>query len=113
MLAVNVLLSEMTKLSDSDLLHIADLSNLKLTKKEIVKFKIQLDKVINFVQTLNQVDTNNIKPTSQTTGLTNVFSKDLIDETKVLSASVATSGSNNTNNNLFEVPMILKERSDN
>lgn len=103
----------MTKLSDSDLLHIANLSNLKLNKKEIAKFKKQLAEVINFVQTLNKVDTKEINPTSQTTGLTNVFSQDLIDETKVLSSSQATSQGKKVKNNLFEVPMLLKERSDN
>jgi len=56
--------------------HIALLANLKLSNKEIEKFQKQLTEILDYVGQLNKVKTKDIKPTSQVTGLENVFRKD-------------------------------------
>ncbi len=101
----------MAKLTKKDVLHVALLSNLKLTEKEIKKFTPQLDKIIEFVATLSEVDTENVEPTSQTTGLTNVLREDVIKTDEMLTEEQALSAAD-AKNGYFKVPAILSNRSD-
>ena len=101
----------MAKLTKSDVEHVADLSNLKLTDSEKERFLDQLSKIVEFVGELSIVDTEGIEPTSQTTGLKNVLREDVIKTEYILSQDKALSGTDNGHNNLFKVPAILSERS--
>lgn len=98
------------KLTKKDINHVADLSNLKLTDQEIKKFTPQLDEIIEFVASLSEVDTDNIAPTSQTTGLTNVLRTDTIKPEAMFTKDKALSGTDNQHNSLFKVPAILENR---
>jgi aspartyl-tRNA(Asn)/glutamyl-tRNA(Gln) amidotransferase subunit C len=89
----------MAKLTKKDVLHVAELSNLILTDSEVKKLTPQLDKIIEFVGILNEVDTNGIEPTSQTTGLVNRLRDDVIDSTNSLKQD-----------DYFKVPAILSKR---
>ena len=91
----------MAKLTKKEVLHVAELSNLKLTDSEVKKLTPQLDKIIEFVGILNEVDTENIEPTSQTTGLTDILREDVIKPNVMLK-----------NDNYYIVPTILQNRSD-
>lgn len=64
------------KLSRKQVLHIAKLADLHLTEEEIKKFQKQLGDVLGYIDILNELDTKKVKPTSQVTGLENVFKKD-------------------------------------
>ena len=66
----------MGSLSKSDVLHVAKLSKLTLTSDEITKYQEQLSKIVDYVSQLSEVDTLNLEPTGQTTGLENVFRPD-------------------------------------
>lgn len=99
----------MAKLTKNQVLHVAQLSNLKLTDAEIEKFTPQLDKIIEFVATLSEVDTNDVEPTSQTTGLKNILREDIIKSDESLSQDEALSGTEG-HNGYFKVPLILTNR---
>ena len=101
----------MAKLTKKEVLHVAELSNLKLTDSEIKKFTPQLSKIVEFVGALSEVDTDGILPTSQTTGLTNILREDVIKPENILSQDKALSGTDNSHNGLFKVPAVLTERS--
>lgn len=88
----------MATLTKSDVKHIADLSNLTLTDAEIDKFTPQLEKIIEFVKTLQEVDTTDVEPTANTTGLENVLREDEIVESEIKVDEV------------FKVPSILTNR---
>lgn len=66
------------KLSKEDVVHIAKLANLTLTDKDIKKFQEQLSKIVDYVGKLSKANTSKIEPTSQVTGLKNVFREDVI-----------------------------------
>lgn len=106
------IIGDMAKLSKSDVLHVAKLANLNLTEKEIDKFAPQLSKVVDFVGELSKVDTNNVEPTSQTTGLSNITRIDNVNLAGSLTEDEALSGSDKVYNGYFKVNAILKERSD-
>ena len=102
----------MTNLTKGDVLHVAKLAKLSLTGREIEKFTSQLSKIIDYVSELSEVDTKNIEPTNQTTGLTDVFREDLVTSDESLSQDQALLGSDKTYNGYFKVGAILTERSD-
>src|SRR5688572_16233415 len=102
----------MSKLTKQDVLHVANLAKLNLTDNEVDKFTTQLSSIVNYMEELNEVDTDNIDPTTQTTGLTNVLRGDEIKTDQVLSQDEALSGTDETHNGYFKVPAILSERSD-
>jgi len=73
----------MSKLSIKDVEHIAKLSKLKLNDIEKEKFANQLSGVIEYVEQLNEVNTEGVEPTSQSTGLENVFREDEVIDNRV------------------------------
>src|SRR5688500_13246794 len=99
----------MAKLTVSDVKHIALLSNLTLTEAEIEKFTPQLEKIVDFIGQLSEVDTTDIEPTSQTTGLVNVLRDDEIRLSEI-TPDEALSGTDNVKNGYVKVPAILKGR---
>lgn len=68
----------MSKISDDDVLKLARLSNISLSKDEVHKFAGELESLLEYIDHLQSVDTEGIEPTNQVTGLENVFRKDEI-----------------------------------
>lgn len=100
----------MSKLTKADVLHVAKLAKLDLTESEIKKFLPQLSNVIEHFGEMNKVDTSGVEPTSQTTGLEDVFRGDEIKESSI-TQDMALSGTEKTYNGYFKVPAILEGRS--
>ena len=100
----------MAKLTTDEVKHIAKLSRLNLTEEEIKKFQGQLSKIVDYISQLSEVDTSVLVPTSQTTGLENVFR---LDEIKLssLNQEEALSGTDKTYNGYFVVDAILDKES--
>ncbi len=86
--------------------HIAKLANLTLTDEEKEKFSSQLSTVLDYIERLNEVNTEDIPETSQVTGLENVFREDELK--KSLKQEDALSGAKKTQNGLFVVKGILE-----
>ena len=63
-------------LSEEQVRHIAKLAKLELSNEEVRKFAGQLTNVLEYIDVLNEVDTEGVEPTSQVTGLTNVTEGD-------------------------------------
>lgn len=99
----------MGKLSTSEVLHIAKLSKLTLSEEEVKKYQDQLSKVVNYVSELSEVDTSKVEPTSQTTGLENIFRTDEVKNENCLNQDEALSGTENVENGLFKVKVIIPE----
>ena len=67
-------------ISIKDVEHIAKLSRLSLSEPEKKKFASELSFILDYVEQLNEVDTNKIEPTAQVTGLTNIMREDEVEE---------------------------------
>lgn len=89
-----------------DVTHVAKLANLPLTDTEKKKFEKQLSSILEYIEKLNEVNTNGIEPTSQVTGLENVTRED--NATDSFSQEEALSNTSAKHNNLFKVPAILE-----
>jgi aspartyl-tRNA(Asn)/glutamyl-tRNA(Gln) amidotransferase subunit C len=102
----------MSKLTKSEVLHVAKLAKIDLTDAEIEKYSPQLSKVIEFVGNLKEVDVKGVMPTAQVTGLENVLRSDEVNPANSLSQDDALSGTDKIHNGYFKVDAILSERSD-
>ena len=70
----------MPKLSKEEIEHIAKLSRLDLTDKEIEKFKNQLSSILEYIKQLEKVDAKNLEPIGNITGLFNISREDKIQQ---------------------------------
>jgi aspartyl-tRNA(Asn)/glutamyl-tRNA(Gln) amidotransferase subunit C len=100
----------MSALKIDDVKHVAKLAKLDLTEEEIKKFHQELSKVVDYFSELNEIDTSDVEPTSQTTGLTDVLREDQINSVDILPQKSALSEANEEYNNFFVVPKILKHK---
>ncbi len=64
------------KLTKEQVQHVAKLARLGLSDKEVEKLQTQLSGILDYVDMLNEVDTEGVLPTAQVTGLKNVTRKD-------------------------------------
>lgn len=86
--------------------HVAELANLSLTPKEFKKFQQQLSEVLDYVSQLSKVDTSGVEPTSQVTGLENVFRE---DQTKPsITQDEVLSETKNSHHGFFKVHKIFE-----
>lgn len=67
-------------ITDAQVEHIAELARLNLSVDDVEKYKGQFNDILEYVGKLQEVDTANVQPTSQVTGLTNVYREDVVEE---------------------------------
>lgn len=60
--------------------HIAELSRLELTEEEKDRYGAQLDKILEYIGQLDEVDTSKIEPTAQVSGLVDVWREDKVKD---------------------------------
>ena len=63
-------------LTEKEVEHIANLARIKLTEKEKDKFKQELSLILDYINKLNELDTTNIEPLYQVTGIINALRPD-------------------------------------
>ena len=93
------------KLTTEEVQKIANLASLELTADELVKFQGQLTDILDYIQMLDEVDTANVEPTAQTTGMINNFRVDEVAPS--LAASKAVSQSEKTRGDYFQVKAVF------
>jgi len=64
------------KITKDQVLYVADLARLDLDDASIDKFAGQIGTILDYVDKLNEVDTEGIRPTSHAISLTNAFRED-------------------------------------
>ena len=87
--------------------HVAMLSRIDLSTKEVDLYRKQLADILGYIQTLNEIDTSHTTPTSHPlANLKNVFRKDAVK--KSLSAEDVFQNAPDRKGNLFKVPKIIE-----
>jgi len=89
-----------------DVRHIASLANIPLKTQEIEIYSPQLNRIIDYVSQLSEIDTSNSKTTYHVTGLTNVTRPDEMRPGLPLSTSISQTSRKHTN--MFVVPSIFE-----
>lgn len=73
----------MSKISDAEIRHLAQLARIGLKDDEISKLASDIDGIVGFVEQLQAVDTKGVEPTSQVTGLSDVWRADEVKPSAV------------------------------
>ncbi|MSU75632.1 MAG: Asp-tRNA(Asn)/Glu-tRNA(Gln) amidotransferase subunit GatC [Candidatus Magasanikbacteria bacterium] len=68
---------------------IAQLARIELTPEEQVRHAETISAVLDYMNILNEVDTTNVEPTFQVTGLENVYREDVVVESKLRDKLIA------------------------
>jgi aspartyl-tRNA(Asn)/glutamyl-tRNA(Gln) amidotransferase subunit C len=90
-----------------DVEKIADLARLYITEEEKEKYTVQLNVILEYMEQLNTVDTENVEPLSHPLELVNVVRKDEVKPS--LSAEDALKNAPEKSGNYFKVPKVISK----
>ena len=93
------------KITKNEIIHVANLARLEIDEASLDTVTEQIGRILEYVDTLNQVDTKNIQGTSHAITLTNAFREDIIKEQ--LTNNQALSNAPEKENGAFVVPKIV------
>lgn len=68
------------KLTREEVEHLGKLARLALTEEEKERYATELSAILEYVEQLQEVDTTDVEPTSQVTGLEDVYREDAVQE---------------------------------
>ena len=94
-----------TALTREEVAKVAILARLKLTDDEVDVFTSQMGKILEYVDILNDVDTEDVEPMAHAVELSNVFRADEVRES--LDRDEALDNAPKTDGQFFLVPQIL------
>ena len=95
------------KLKKEEIQHIADLARLELTDDELTNYGSQLSDILSYFDELKEVDTANVEPTAQVTGLVNVMRDDEVKEWPADEVAAALGQAPNKEGKFIKVKRIL------
>jgi len=86
--------------------YIAELSRLELKDNEIEGFVADLDRIINYIDTINRLDTSSVATTEHVLDLKNVIREDVVVPS--LSIEEVLKNAPEKEMNCFKVPRVLE-----
>lgn len=92
-----------------DVEHIAKLAKLEFTDAEKEKFTHQMNKILEYMEQLNSLDTSNVEPLSHVIELSNVFRADEVKPG--VSTEDALKNAPNKDEHFFKVPKVIGDKS--
>ncbi|MBC8198741.1 MAG: Asp-tRNA(Asn)/Glu-tRNA(Gln) amidotransferase subunit GatC [Desulfobacterales bacterium] len=93
------------KITKDEVVYTADLARLDLDENSINRFADQIGDILEYVDTLNSVDTEGITPTSHAIFLSNAFREDEVKES--MSADKALANAPEKEDGNFIVPKVI------
>ena len=93
------------KITKDEVLYVADLARLDLDEASIAKFAGQIGNILEYVDKLNEVDTEGIRPTSHAISLTNAFRED--EQSQSLDRERALVNAPDKEDGNFVVPKVI------
>ncbi|GAA2973772.1 Asp-tRNA(Asn)/Glu-tRNA(Gln) amidotransferase subunit GatC [Lentilactobacillus parakefiri] len=99
------------KISEDQVKHVAELAKLKIADDQLPYFTTQLDQIIGLFETLSEVDTDGVEPTSSVTDQINVMRDDIAENWHQRQALL--DNAPDTADGYIRVPTIIDESGDN
>ncbi len=93
------------KITREEVEHVAGLSKLNLSEKELTSMTEQLDTILSYVSKLDELDTTKVAPTTHAFSLSNAFREDEVQES--LPRDEALANGPKVNKEAFVVPKII------
>jgi len=94
------------KVSDDLVRHVAKLALLDLSQDEVASLASDMDKILNYVDKLAELDTDGIEPTSQVVAMDTPFREDEV--TSVAAVEDALANAPASDGRFFVVPSIIE-----
>ncbi|MDD2371844.1 MAG: Asp-tRNA(Asn)/Glu-tRNA(Gln) amidotransferase subunit GatC [Firmicutes bacterium] len=92
-------------ITKKDIIHVADLARLGLNDEETIKYEKELNDVLNFMEKLNELNTDDVEPTSHVLDIHNVFRSDVVEDS--LDVEDVLANAPDRDEDYFKVPSIL------
>ncbi len=87
--------------------YVAELSKLSLSPQETEDFQEEFQKIINYINTLDNLDTEGVEPLSHTFPIVNVLREDVVAESPVTKEELL-SNAPFVKNGCFKVPKTVE-----
>jgi aspartyl-tRNA(Asn)/glutamyl-tRNA(Gln) amidotransferase subunit C len=97
------------KIDKEQVRKVAKLSRLELTEAEIEEFTGQLSAILGYVEKMNELDTENVKPLAHCLPVHNVFRQDAVKPS--IGTEKALANAPQRDGQFFKVPKILDDSS--
>jgi aspartyl-tRNA(Asn)/glutamyl-tRNA(Gln) amidotransferase subunit C len=94
------------KLSREEIQRVAMLARLRLTAEEEERFTEQLDKILQYMDKLNQLDTSEVQPLAHAVDIVNAFREDEVTNRPNVDALLANAPERDET--FFRVPKIIE-----
>jgi aspartyl-tRNA(Asn)/glutamyl-tRNA(Gln) amidotransferase subunit C len=94
-------------ISKEDVEYLAKLARVEMNEKEIEKFSGQLSDIFKYVDLIQKIDTKDVVPTSQVTGLVNVLEEDEVREYQATPAELLACSEHEVDSNQVKVMRIV------
>ncbi len=89
-----------------DVEHVANLARLELSEQEKLKFTEQMNSILEFAEKLNELNTENVEPTTHVLDIKNIVRKDEVKES--ISREDALRNAPSQEDGHFKVPAIIE-----
>ena len=96
----------MSTITNDDVRHLAQLSGLQMSDPEVGSLCADIKKIINYINQLDELDTDGVEPTYQVTGLQNVWRDDEIIDSSVSRRQLLALAAEQSDN-CVKVPKVL------
>ncbi|QTM98234.1 MULTISPECIES: Asp-tRNA(Asn)/Glu-tRNA(Gln) amidotransferase subunit GatC [Sediminibacillus] len=96
----------MSNISKEQVRHVAHLARLAISDEEVEKMTKQLDDIIHYAESLNELNTEDVEPTTHVLDLKNVMRKD--EPRKWIEKEDALKNAPDKQDGQFRVPSILE-----
>lgn len=96
-------------ITPSTVAYIADLANLSVNAEEQQRFAQAFTETLEEIEKLNDLDTSDIPPTHNVTGLKNVWREDIVDSTRQLTREQALGQARHTVHGYIVVDRVWNE----
>lgn len=93
------------KISETEVLRVAELARLELTEAEKTRMTEQMNQILNYMETLNELETEGIEPMTHAIQLQNVFRPDEVKES--LERELGLSNAPQSDGVNFIVPKVI------
>ncbi len=94
------------KITREDVEHVAMLARLRLSEEEIETFTRQLDKILTYVDKLNELNTEAVEPTSHPLSLDSALREDIVRES--LDPELSLRNAPQRAGKAFKVPRVIE-----
>jgi aspartyl-tRNA(Asn)/glutamyl-tRNA(Gln) amidotransferase subunit C len=100
-----MLMNEASKISEKDVEHIANLARIEITEEEKRSFTEQFNTILEYFEIINDLDTEEVPPTSHVIDVTNAFREDQVSPS--LTREDALKNTSKKERGFFKAPKII------